>query len=155
MRKQTYVLASLITTLFLCSCDVESPSTTRHVPQPYSHDALAYKVKVKYNVTFTYTPKDPSEAPEVVIREFQRRLESDGNAGNGYTMAEGEAPNLTLNITVNSDTSDNKSMSVRAYVFDDDFYVSTDNTYQDAVKMIDAMADQVDAYISRGWHGTR
>lgn len=155
MRKQIYVLASLITTMFLCSCDLESSAPPQRVPQPYNHDALAYKVKVKYNVTFTYTPKEPSEAPEYVIHAFQRRLEADGNGGNGYTLAEGEVPNLILDITVGSDNSDNKTMQVRATVSDDSFFISTDNTYQDAVKMIDAMADQVDAYISRGWHGTR
>ena len=155
MRKQFYVLAGLMTAMFLCSCDAESPAAPTRAPQPYSHDALAYKVKVRYNVNFTYTPKDPSEAPQVVIREFQRRLEADGNNGHGYALAEGEAPNLTLDLTINSDSSDNKSMQVRASVFDDSFYVATDNTYQDAGRMIDAMADKVDGFISQGWHGTR
>ena len=155
MRKRFYTVAGLITSMFLCSCDAESPAAPTRVPQPYSHDALAYKVKVKYNVNFTYTPKDPSEAPEVVIHEFQRRLEADGNNGNGYAMAEGEAPNLILNITVGSDTSDNKTMQVSGFVSDDNFSVSTENTYQDAVKMIDDMADKVNAFISQGWHGTR
>jgi hypothetical protein len=155
MRKQFYVLASLIGMSFLCSCDVESPAPATRVPQPYSHDPLAYKVKVKYNVNFTYTPKDPSEAPEYVIHEFQRRLEADGNGGNGYALAEGETPNLILDLTIGSDSSDNKSMQVRGYVSDGNFYTSTDNTYQDAAKMIDAVADTVDGFISRGWTGTR
>lgn len=155
MLKQLHVIASLGAILFLCSCDVESPAPVARAPQPYSHDGLHYKVKVKYNVTFTYTPKDPTEAPEYVIHAFQRRLEADGNGGNGYAMAEGEAPNLTLNLTVSSDNSDNKSMQVRGYVFDGDFYTYTDNTYQDAGKMIDAMADAVDGFMTQGWRGTR
>jgi len=155
MRQQIYVLASLVTSMFLCSCDIESSAPPTRVPQPYSHDALAYKVKVRYNVTFTYTPKEPSEAPEYVIHAFQRRLEADGNGGNGYALAEGEVPNLILDITVGSDNSDNKSMQVRGTVSDGNFFTSTDNTYQDAGKMIDAMADEVNVFISQGWHGTR
>lgn len=155
MRKQFHIAASLITVLFLCSCDVESPAPAQRTPQPYSHDGLPYKVKVKYSVTFTYTPKEPSEAPEYVIHAFQSRLEADGNGGHGYAMAEGEAPNLTLDLTVSSDNSDNKSMQVRGYVFDGNFYTCTDNTYQDASKMINAMADKVDGFISQGWTGTR
>ena len=155
MRKQIHVLAGLFMMLALCSCEAESPTPTTHTPQPYSHDGLHYRVKVKYNVNFTYTPKEPSEAPDYVIRAFQSRLEADGNGGNGYTLAEGEVPNLILDLTVSSDNSNNKSMQVRGYVSDGNFYTCTDNTYQDPVKMIHAMADQVDSFMSQGWRGTR
>lgn len=154
MQKQIPIIVAILMS-FLCSCADESPAPAARAPQPYSHDPLQYKVKVRYNVSFTYTPKDPADAPEYVIHEFQRRLEADGNNGNGYALAEGEQPNMTLNLTINCDSSDNKTMQVRGYVSDGDFYTYTDNSYQDAAKMIDAMADEVNVFVSTGWRGTR
>jgi hypothetical protein len=145
----------MLTILCVCSCESEAPAPVASAPQAYSHGPLSYKVKVRYNVNFTYTPKEPSEAPDYVIHAFQSRLEADGNNGNGYALAEGEAPNMTLDLTLNSDNSNNKSMQVRGYVSDGTFYTYTDNSYQDPGKMINAMADEVNVFVSTGWRGTR
>jgi hypothetical protein len=161
MRRIVSLLAfAAILMTFNLSCDEllddsSSQETQQHVPQPYTHDALQYKVKVRYYVNYTYTPKDTANATDELINEFEKRLETDGNNGYGYELAEGETPNLTLNITVNSDNSNNMTMQVNASVSDDTFNVHTDNSYQDFYRMIDAMADSVNAFVSEGWHGTR
>ena len=81
-------------------------------PVRFDYAPLRFKVKLGYTATFTYTPKDRSDAADYVIAEFERRLETDGNAGNGYEIAEGEQPDLYVSITVNSDDSNNRTMHV-------------------------------------------
>jgi hypothetical protein len=155
MHRLLCILAGILSPLILCSCAEDSEVEQTAAPVSYSHDPLQYRVKVKYNVTFTYTPKDADDAPEYVIHEFENRLETDGNSGNGYEMADGETPNLTLQLTFHSDDSDNKTMEVYGYASDGYFYTKTDNSYQDAVHMIDAIADEVNGFVSGGWSGTR
>ena len=79
-----------------------SSDETSTTPVTFNYSPLAFKVKVSYTATFTYTPKDRSDAADYVIDEFERKLESDGNAGYGYQIAQGEQPDLNVTITVNS-----------------------------------------------------
>jgi hypothetical protein len=139
---------------------------TPAAPTTFNYSPLTFKVKLSYTATFTYTPRDRSDAADYVIDEFERRLESDGNAGNGYQIAQGEQPDLYVTITVNSDDSNNKSMQVqvsgassnvpsgtsddgKSYPYT--FTLNTQATYRDPDAMIDDIADQMNQYVSGQW----
>ncbi len=138
-------------------------------PVTFIYPPLQCRVKMGYTATFTYTPRDRSDAADYVIGEFERRLEADGNNGNGYAIAQGEQPDLNINITVNSDDSNNRTMHVvvqgsgpnvpvgtssdgRTYSY---YYeINTNATYRDVDAMIDDMADRINGWVSGGWSKT-
>jgi hypothetical protein len=159
------VLSVLGGCALLDDSDESSPQTQVR----YDYAPLRFRVKLSYSVNFTYTPKDRSDAADYVIDEFQRRLESDGNNGNGYEIAQGEQPDLYVAVTVNSDDSNNKTMHVEVRggsgnvpggtsdagtTYPYSFGINTNGTYRDPDAMIDSMADQVNGYIANGWWNT-
>jgi hypothetical protein len=166
---RTVMFVAVVAMLTGCGLEEESSQETVTTPVTFNYAPLRFKVKVGYTATFTYTPRDRSDAADYVIAEFERKLEADGNGGYGYEIAEGQQPDLYVTITVNSDDSNNKSMHVvingansnvpmgtstdgktcpYTWTFD------TSATYRDPDKMIDDMADKVDGYASRGWWQT-
>jgi hypothetical protein len=167
---KTLLLTAAMAFLGGCAALDESsdtqPATT---PVTFNYTPLQFRVKLGYTVNFTYTPKDQSDAADYVIAEFEKHLEADGNSGYGYQLAEGETPDLTINITVNSDTSNNKSMHVQVYASGSNVPAGTSTdgktypytvafdstaTYRDPDQMIDDTADQLNKYVSSGWWQT-
>lgn len=154
-------LSSLLLVVLWSSCVAPPPRRTynrNRTPPPPTCNAsgpLNYKVKMKYNVTFTYTPKGGQETSGNVVQWFQKELETLGNNGYGYEFAEGTTPNLILNMTFNNDNSENKSMRIDVSGLGKSgwlFGVSTDGTYQDATRMVHDMAAKINGYVSQGWH---
>jgi hypothetical protein len=171
MKNVIKTLAAVVLVVLLSGCAIQDDSSqdTTTTPVTYNYTPLQYKVKLSYTATFTYTPRDQSDAADYVIGEFQRRLESDGNAGNGYEIAQGVQPDLYVTITVNSDDSNNKSMHVqvqgasanvpagtssdgKSYPYT--FEINTNATYRDVDTMIDDIADQLNGYVVNGWWKT-
>jgi hypothetical protein len=160
----TALLGMLSGCALLDTSSDEAPTPTTH--EDFIYAPLTFRVKMGYTATFTYTPRDRSDAADYVIGEFEKQLELDGNSGNGYELAQGQQPDLQVTITVNSDDSNNKSMHVevrgcttnvpngtssdgRTYPF----YMAFDTpaTYRDPDAMIDYMADKLNSWISGGW----
>ncbi len=106
-------LIALVGILGACADLDDSSDPAPTTPVTFNYAPLAYRVKLAYTATFTYTPRDRSDAADYVIAEFERKLEADGNNGSGYEIAQGVQPDLNVNITVNSDDSNNKTMHVQ------------------------------------------
>jgi hypothetical protein len=166
---QTVAAVAALAILGGCALLDDSDEPAQQTQVRYDYAPLRFRVKLGYTVNFTYTPRDQSDAADYVIAEFERRLESDGNGGNGYQIAEGQQPDLYVAITVNSDPSNNKSMhvdirgastnvpggtSAAGTTYPYLFGLNTGATYRDPDTMIDDMADQVNGYIANGWWNT-
>jgi len=169
MKTLIRTVAIVTVVAMLSGCEILDDDSSQAVPTTpvrFDYAPLQFRVKVGYTATFTYTPRDRSDAADYVIAEFERLLESDGSAGNGYQIAEGEQPDLYVAITVNSDDSNNRTMHVdvrggsanvpagtsadgKTYPYS--FAINTNATYRDPDSMIDDMADQVNGYIANGW----
>ena len=68
-----------------------------------------------------------------------------------YRLSDGETPNLTLNVTVNTDSYQHYGATINGFVYDGNFYNDLPTNYITAEKLFDDVAQQVNIYITRGW----
>lgn len=149
-----HLYASTIAGIFIImslACASSKPAYRRPVKQPcVKHAPLTYSpVLVKMNISGSYTMKDLSGAQSF---GYQYLIDALNNlTAYKYKLADGETPNLTLNITINTDSYQHYGAILNGYVYDGDFYYSWDNNYITAERLFDAIAKQVNWYITGGW----
>jgi hypothetical protein len=115
-------------------------------------------IHVTLNYDFTYTPRDATEVRTSNRPEVIAQLNGLG-APNGNTFAEteGDNGNLTFSYTLNSDSQDRFTGSLRFSGWGQglihNFYTS--GTYNSWRTMIAALTSQAYEFIRDGWHDSR
>lgn len=129
------------------------PKQTYQPPKPepcVTHKAIAYSpVLVKINISGSYTMKDLSGAQQYGYQYMIERLKALNSYK--YQLADGVTPNLTLDITVNTDGYQHYGATLYGYVYDGSFNYSWSNDYVTAEKLFDDIASKVNTFISYGW----
>jgi|GEM_PF-814634 len=114
------------------------------------HDALNYSpVLVQINIDGSYTMKDLPTAQVSWQSYFMSKLLAANSYK--YKLAQGVTPNLTINITINTDGYQHYGATVKFYVFDDNTWFSTQSNYVDPALLFDDIATRMNSYVSNGW----
>ena len=130
-----------------------APKHTYQPPKPepcITHLGLSYSpVLVKINLSGSYTMKDLAGAQRMGYEYIMDRL--DALSPYKYKLADGVTPNLTLDITINTDSYQHYGATLNSYVYDGSFYNTWSNDYVTPEKLFDDIAAKVDVYIRYGW----
>ena len=141
--------------LVMCfACATTAPRKTTYKPVTYpcvKHDALNYSpILTQLNIDGSYTMKDLSGAQ----RSGQTYLMDELKIINPYKyqLAQGVTPNLTVYITVNTDSYQHYGATVKFYVYDDNTWFDMPSNYVDPDKLFDDIAAKLNLWITSGWH---
>jgi hypothetical protein len=160
MKKiKSHIWAIGVTAIFLLMVFACAPTRTRKTvyhpaPDPcVNHGGLTYSpVLVQINIDGSYTMKDLSGAQRSGQVYFFDALNLV-NPGK-YKLAEGVTPNLTIYITVNTDSYQHYGAHIKFYVFDDNTWFDMPSNYVDPIHLFDDIAAKLNPWIMYGWrHG--
>src|SRR6185312_1986578 len=114
------------------------------------HDPLNYSpVLVQINIDGSYTMKDLPTAQVSWQSYFMNKLLAANSYK--YKLAQGVTPNLTIQITINTDGYQHYGAMVRLYVYDDNTWFTTQSNYVDPALLFDDIASRMNSYVSNGW----
>lgn len=121
------------------------------VPQPcVKHQPLNYSpILVKVNLGGSYTMTDLAEAQRTRPAYIVNAL--NALTYNKYQLADGVTPNLSLTITVTTDSYGHYGAEINGSVYDGTFYNSIPSNYITFEKLYDDIAAKVNVYMTRGW----
>jgi hypothetical protein len=136
--------------IMVLACATPKQSYTPR-PQPcVTHKGLNYSpVLTKINLSGSYTMKDLSGAQRLgyeIIMDNLKRL----NPGK-YQLSDGVTPNLTINITINTDSYQHYGATLDMYVYDGTVYNSFPTNYITVEKLFDDLCYKINNYVSYGW----
>jgi hypothetical protein len=154
MKKHRLLVGPLVLFIAFLAMAIASAApqhTYQPKPEPcVTHKGLTYSpILVKINISGSYTMKDLSGVQRYGYEYIMERLEA--LSPYKYKLADGVTPNLTLNITINTDSYQHYGATLNGYVYDGSFYNSWSNDYVTPEKLFDDITAQVDRYIRYGW----
>jgi biopolymer transport protein ExbD len=155
MKKiRSHFVAAAVAVVFLLMVFASAtPRYTYRAPQKLPcvrHGALNYSpVLVQINIDGSYTMKDLPTAQVSWQAYFMSKL-LEANSYK-YQLAQGVTPNLTINITINTDGYQHYGATVKFYVYDDNTWFSTQSNYVDPARLFDDIASRMNSYVANGW----
>ncbi|MBV9986885.1 MAG: hypothetical protein JO301_04365 [Chitinophagaceae bacterium] len=148
--------AFVVAALFLLMAAASAPprrSYQSYQPKPLpciKHRPLNYSpVLIKLNISGSYTMKDLPGYQESGPYLYLEKLNNLNPYK--YKLADGVLPNLTLEITFNTDNYGHYGATINGSVFDGEFYINLPSNYITHQKLLDDICSAVDARITRGW----
>jgi hypothetical protein len=129
----------------------QSRTSYRPKPQPcVTHKGLGYSpVLTKINLSGSYTMKDLSGAQRFAYDYLFEQLTS--LSPNRYKLSDGVTPNLSLDITINTDSYQHYGATLNMYVSDGSVYYSWNTDYITIQKLYDDIASKINVFVSYGW----
>jgi len=114
------------------------------------HDPLNYSpVLIQVNIDGSYTMKDLPGVQTSWQSYFLDKLLAANSYK--YKFAQGVTPNLTIQITINTDGYQHYGATVRLYVYDDNTWFSLPSNYVEPARLVDDIATKVNSFVSYGW----
>jgi len=114
------------------------------------HDPLNYSpVLIQVNIDGSYTMKDLPGVQTSWQSYFLDKLLAENSYK--YKFAQGVTPNLTIQITINTDGYQHYGATVRLYVYDDNTWFSLPSNYVEPARLVDDIATKVNSFVSYGW----
>lgn len=153
MNIRVLYAAALASTLAGCVADDDYAYNAPAQQSCYRHDPLNYSpILVKLNVTANYNLATPTEFYRYAAASVFDEL-TYVNPGK-YKLADGVVPNLILNITMTNDGYNHYGAYLEAQGNGEGYLFSYtwDQRYVTGQKLDEDIADQVNAFITQGWH---
>jgi hypothetical protein len=156
MKKlKSHLAAAVAAAAFLFMVFASAPQNRYAYRKPQKmpcvrHDGLNYSpVLVQINIDGSYTMKDLPTAQVSWQSYFMSKLLAANSYK--YKLAQGVTPNLTINITINTDGYQHYGATVKFYVYDDNTWFTTQSNYVEPALLFDDIATRMDRYVSNGW----
>ena len=154
MKLGTMASAALACLLAACIADDGAYDYDAPVVQNcYRHGPLDYTpILVRFNIGANYNLSDPQEfrryAADLLFDAFD-----ETNPGK-YKVADGVTPNLILNITITNDGFNHYGAILSGDGNGEGFLFNYTwgQAYATGTKLYEDIADQVNAFITQGWH---
>jgi hypothetical protein len=130
-----------------------TPARTSYKPKPLpciTHKGMAYSpLLTKINLSGSYTMKDLSTAQRFAYDYLFEQLVTL-NPGK-YKLSDGVTPNLSLDITINTDSYQHYGATLNMYVSDGSVYYNWNTDYITIQKLYDDIAAKINVFVSYGW----
>lgn len=158
MKKiKSRLAATLVAVVFLfmvfASATQHQRRTVYRAPQKrpcVQHGPLNYSpVLIQVNIDGSYTMKDLPGVQTSWQSYFLDKLLAANSYK--YKFAQGVTPNLTIQITINTDGYQHYGATVKFYVYDDNTWFTLPSNYVEPARLVDDIADRMNRYVSYGW----
>lgn len=153
IKPRLITAAVTIVFLFMVFASATPRRTVYRAPQKMpcvQHGPLNYSpVLIQVNIDGSYTMKDLPGVQTSWQSYFLDKLLAANS--NKYKFAQGVTPNLTIQITINTDGYQHYGATVKFYVYDDNTWFTLQSNYVEPARLIDDIADRMNRYVSYGW----
>jgi|SRR6185312_11964368 len=156
MKKiKSHLAAAVAVAAFLLMVFASAPQNRYVYRKPVKrpcvhHDPLNYSpVLIQVNIDGSYTMKDLPGVQTSWQSYFMDKLLAANSYK--YKFAQGVTPNLTIQITINTDGYQHYGAMVRLYVYDDNTWFSLPSNYVEPALLVDDIATKVNSFVSYGW----
>jgi hypothetical protein len=146
-----FIVAASFLLMAVASAPPKHYQSYQPKPQPcIKHRPLDYSpVLIKLNISGSYTMKDLPGYQETSPFLYLEKLNSLSPFK--YKLADGVLPNLTLNITFNTDNYGHYGATIDGSVYDGTFHTTLPSNYITHEKLLEDITSTVNTYITRGW----
>lgn len=153
IRSRLVTATTAVVFLFMIFASVPQNRVVYRKPEKrpcVHHDPLSYSpVLIQVNIDGSYSMKDlPGVQTSWQSYFMDKLLEANSYK---YKFAQGVTPNLTIQITINTDGYQHYGAMVRLYVYDDNTWFSLPSNYVEASRLVDDIATKVNSFVSYGW----